>query len=109
MQRGARLKRSLGLGVLLSGIAAATWLTGSSSAAAPAVAVFPISGSQVAPPHSQITFRGIPAGQIGTVTVAGTRSGAHAGTIQADSDGRGGSVIPQTAFVPGETVAVTNG
>ena len=85
-------------------------ITGASSTAASrAVSVFPISGSQVAPPHAQISFRGIAPGQIGTVTVTGSRSHAHAGTLKPHSDGRGASFVPARAFTPGETVTVTTG
>jgi Arylsulfotransferase (ASST) len=98
--------------VALAGtLAAVTALAGgddpAASAQAPAVAVFPIPGSQVATPWTQITFRGVPAPSIGTVQVVGSESGPHAGTIEADSDGDGGSFIPQVTFTPGETVTVT--
>src|SRR5436309_8020406 len=80
--------------------------------AAPAVAsaqsvyVFPIPGAQVAAPQTQITFRGVPAGQIGPLVVSGSRSGVHSGSIQGDSDGHGGSFIPSSPFTPGEVVTV---
>jgi hypothetical protein len=74
--------------------------------AAPAVAVFPIAGDQVAEPATQLTFRGIPASQLGTITVTGSKSGAHTGTIKADSDGAGGSFLPAKSFTAGETVTV---
>ena len=73
------------------------------------VSVFPIPGSRVALPATQIVFRGIPAASIGTVQVAGSHSGAHAGTIEADSDGQGGSFIAAKGFSPGETVTVRTG
>ncbi len=82
---------------------------GNALAQAPAVAVFPSPSTTYAEPGSQITFRGIPAGQIGHVSVVGSSSGTHGGTIQADSDGQGGSFIPSTPFTPGETVTVTTG
>ncbi len=78
-------------------------------AQAPAVSVFPSPNTTYAEAGSQITFRGIPAGQIGHVTVVGSSSGAHGGTIQADSDGQGGSFVPSAPFAPGETVTVTTG
>ena len=77
--------------------------------AQPAVAVFPSPNTNSALPQTQITFRGIPASQIGHVTVVGSSSGAHSGTIEADSDGQGGSFIPSTPFTAGETVTVTTG
>ena len=77
-----------------------------SRAAAPQVAVFPIAGDKVAAPSTQLTFRGVPTSQFGTITVTGSKSGAHAGTIKADSDGDGGSFLPAKPFTAGETVTV---
>ncbi len=73
---------------------------------APAVSVFPIPGDMVASPQTQIVFRGIPASQLGTIQVTGSRSGTHTGVIESDSDGDGGSFVPSTAFVAGEVVTV---
>lgn len=78
----------------------------SAQAALPQVSVFPIPGDLVASPQTQIAFRGIPASQLGTIQVTGSRSGAHAGTIEADSDGDGGSFVPSQPFQPGESVTV---
>jgi hypothetical protein len=75
----------------------------------PAVSVYPLPNTSSALPQTQITFRGIPAGQIGSVQVVGSSSGAHTGSIQADSDGQGGSFIPSQPFAAGETVTVTTG
>jgi Arylsulfotransferase (ASST) len=73
----------------------------------PPVYVFPIPNGHFASPSTQITFRGIPAGQLGTITVTGSASGAHTGTVEADSDGDGGSFIPATPFAAGEIVTVS--
>jgi hypothetical protein len=78
-------------------------------AQAPAVAVFPSPGTTSALPQTQITFRGIPASEIGSISVVGSTSGAHSGKIEADSDGDGGSFIPNAPFAAGETVTVTTG
>jgi hypothetical protein len=85
--------------------------TGSRAAApaAPAVSVFPIAGDKVADPATQLTFRGIPTSQLGTITVTGSKSGVHSGTIEADSDGAGGSFLPAKGFTAGETVTVKTG
>jgi hypothetical protein len=72
----------------------------------PRVDVFPIPGSRVVSPDAQIVFRGVPLERIGKVEVTGSRSGQHAGRLLSDSDGRGGSFIPNKPFVPGETVKV---
>jgi hypothetical protein len=72
----------------------------------PTVYTFPMQGSQVAPPTTQIAFRGIPAARLGQISVVGSVSGVHTGTVEADSDGDGGSFIPATPFSPGEIVTV---
>jgi hypothetical protein len=94
----------------LLGVVGALVVTGAATGSPPAgpqVYVFPIPGSRVASPDSQIAFRGVPTTSIGTVTVVGSQSGAHAGTVAGDSDGRGASFMPFVAFTPGETVTVT--
>src|SRR6202042_338414 len=73
----------------------------------PPVYVFPIPNGHFASPATQLTFRGVPASQLGTISVIGSSSGVHAGTIAADSDGDGGSFIQPTPFTPGETVTVS--
>jgi hypothetical protein len=78
-------------------------------AQAPAgVSVFPVAGSVAATPQTQIAFRGVPFAQLqsASIQVTGSRSGAHAGTIESDSDGDGGSFIPAAPFQAGETVTV---
>jgi Arylsulfotransferase (ASST) len=75
--------------------------------AADVVYTFPISGSRVASPETQIAFRGISAPGLGTIKVTGSASGVHTGTVEGDSDGEGASFIPATPFAPGETVTVT--
>ncbi|HWF36808.1 MAG TPA: arylsulfotransferase family protein [Solirubrobacteraceae bacterium] len=101
---GRRWAAGLALAVLVTlGMA-----TAASSAEAD-VSVFPVPGARYELPATQIAFRGVPADQIGAVTVVGSKSGAHTGTIDSDSDGNGGSFIPATQFKPGETVTVTTG
>jgi hypothetical protein len=92
--------------ILLGVAATAFTLAGWSRAAAPAVSVFPVPGSQVVSPAAQIAFRGIPAAQLGLIIVSGSRSGLHAGHVEADSDGLGGSFLPDRPFADGETVSV---
>jgi hypothetical protein len=76
------------------------------TAATPVVSVFPIAGSRLATPRTQISFRGVPAAELGTITVTGSRSGVHAGSIGGDSDSNGASFIPQNPFLAGEVVTV---
>ncbi len=79
----------------------------SAAQAQPVVTVFPSPGTSFNLPGTQITFRGIPAAQLGSVSVVGSQSGTHTGQIAADSDGNGGSFLPAQPFTPGETVTVT--
>jgi hypothetical protein len=92
---------ALTLAVLVSG-------AGGALAAGP-VSVYPIPGSRTALPATQIVFRGVSPGSIGAVQVTGSLSGPHAGRIEADSDGQGGSFLPTTPFSPGERVTVATG
>ena len=69
--------------------------------------VYPSPGDRYEQRDTQISFRGIPAGEIAPLTVVGSRSGVHTGQIEADSDGDGGSFIPTRPFRAGETVTVT--
>lgn len=98
---------------LLTALAAAvavliTLLPGTAGAQASApVSVYPSPGTSFNEPGVQITFRGVPANQIGNVTVVGSATGTHAGQIAPDSDGDGGSFLPAQPFKPGETVTVT--
>lgn len=87
--------------------AAIAFSGGGASAAASSVDVFPIPGSHVVSPNTQIAFRGVPTSQFGTIVVKGSQSGIHTGTIEADSDGNGGSFLPSQPFTPGETVTVS--
>jgi len=89
-------------------IAALVWLPAAASAASP-VAVYPVPGSRLGSPETQITFRGIPADQLGPISVTGASSGSHAGQIEAASDGQGASFVPSTPFTPGEVVTVKSG
>src|SRR5215218_8010108 len=73
------------------------------------VSVFPVDGTRTASASTQITFRGAGRGQLGTVSVEGTRSGAHTGRWSAHPDGRGTSFAPDAPFEPGERVTVRLG
>ena len=108
MRRGLIVLIAMGLGVAASPAAGGELTLARTANPAP-VMVYPSPGDRFEQRDTQISFRGIPAGQIGTVTVVGSKSGTHTGTIEADSDGDGGSFIPTTRFAPGETVTVTTG
>lgn len=78
---------------------------GTSAAAARTVSVSPSPGDQFATPQTTISFAGITPAGLGTVSVNGSRSGQHAGSLVADPDG---ATIwkPRAAFDPGERVTV---
>ncbi len=59
--------------------------------------VYPVPGTLTASAKTQISFRGGDAAAIGTVTVTGSKSGAHAGTLKPHSDGLGASFVPEQA------------
>lgn len=98
----ARLSFAVVVAALALSAPAAAW-------GATPVDVFPIPGGRVAAPQTQITFRGLPASQLGPIDVTGSESGHHSGRVLADSDGRGGSFIPRKPFSPRETVTVKTG
>jgi hypothetical protein len=92
-----------------AGVAAAlivVMLVPTAAAASDRVAVFPIAGSKYNRTQTQITFRGVPATAIGPIQVVGSQTGAHSGRIEPDSDGQGGSFLPDEPFAAGETVTV---
>jgi hypothetical protein len=107
MRHSFRL-RNLVLAVAATGAATAFAATvcGTALAATP-VAVYPFPNTHYNRPTQQIAFRGIPASQIGAITVKGSVTGVHTGHIAADSDHNGGSFLPDKPFAPGETVTVS--
>jgi hypothetical protein len=70
------------------------------------VSVSPEPESDTANPHTQISFLGANAADIGQVSVVGSVSGAHEGHVSAYSQGGGGSFVPDKPFEPGERVTV---
>ncbi len=66
----------------------------------------PAPGSAVASPHTQISFLGTSPSQIASVTVVGSRSGAHSGRLADYSQGDGASFEPSVPFDEGEQVSV---
>ena len=95
--------------VVVAGLASPTALANglprAATSQATTVAVSPSPGDRFATPQTTISFRGITPAALGTVRVAGSRSGAHPGSLVADPDGY---TIwkPRAAFLPGERVIV---
>lgn len=73
------------------------------------VNAFPAPGTQFAQRGTEISLRGVAPDQIGAVTVTGSRSGEHEGTLEPHPDGRGASFVPAADFRPGERVTVRTG
>lgn len=71
------------------------------------LSVFPMPGTPTASAKTQISLRGLTPARLGPVRVVGSRSGDHAGSLEAHSDGNGASFVPVSGFEPGETVVVT--
>ena len=71
-----------------------------------AATVTPAPDSMDASHLAQISFLGVPAGEIADVSVSGSRSGAHAGRLEAYSQGDGASFLPSAPFTEGEVVSV---
>jgi hypothetical protein len=71
-----------------------------------AVTVSPLAGSRDAGAHTQISFLGVPASDIRSVSVVGSRTGRHRGRLLAYSDGDGASFVPSRPFAEGELVTV---
>lgn len=88
-------------------IAALVLASAAPAQGASGVSAYPSPGTHYNLPGTQITFRGVNPSQIGSVAVVGSVTGTHTGQIQADSDGRGASFVPDKPFAAGETVTVT--
>jgi hypothetical protein len=70
------------------------------------VTVSPAPQTRDASAATQISFLGVPAGELSRVAVTGSRSGAHAGSLRAYSEGDGASFVPAKPFDAGELVTV---
>ncbi|MFA4928951.1 MAG: arylsulfotransferase family protein [Patulibacter sp.] len=81
-------------------------LLGATTTAQAAVTVSPQPNSQVASPATQLSFRGATVADVGKITVTGSRSGRHRGTVRTHSDGAGASWIPKQRFLSDERVTV---
>jgi len=82
-------------------------VSGSAPAAAAGVTISPLPGTPDASPQTQISFLGVPAGEISHVSVVGSRSGSHAGQLRAYASAAGASFVPRHGFGEGETVRVS--
>jgi EmrB/QacA subfamily drug resistance transporter len=76
------------------------------AASANPVTLSPLPGTADASPATQISFLGAPGTRVLSVAVSGSRSGSHAGRLQAYSTGDGESFLPTHPFIAGERVTV---
>lgn len=95
------------LGISVTFAAALALAASAPSWAAPAVAVSPLNGTPDASPWSQISFLGVPAGEINDVSVVGSSTGRHAGHLKAYATAAGASFLPNSPFAQGEHVTVS--
>lgn len=115
--RPTRPSRPLRRALLAGGIALA--LTGCSVTVSPgsdaarlaeeaehAVWVYPRAGAGHVHPDTTVSFRGATPAGLGDVTVTGSASGDHPGTLRAHPDGDGVTFVPDEPFDAGETVTV---
>lgn len=71
------------------------------------IGAFPMPGTPTASPQTQISLRGAAADKLGKITVTGSKTGAHPGKLEAHSDGKGASFLPDEPFSSeGEKVTV---
>ena len=77
-----------------------------SAVQAGSVTVSPQAGSRDASAETQISFLGVPVGDLHGIRVVGSRTGAHAGRLKAYTLGDGGSFVPSRPFADGELVSV---
>ena len=71
---------------------------------ADALSMSPLNGTPDASPETQISFVGVPAGDITDISVVGSRSGRHVGRLEAYASAPGASFVVATPFAPGEYV-----
>lgn len=70
------------------------------------VTISPLPGTLDASPRTQISFLGVAAAQLRSVSVIGTRTGVHHGVLRSYDSQRGASFVPSAGFAPGERVSV---
>jgi hypothetical protein len=83
---------------------AAVALAAVATPAAGAVTISPLPGTPDAMPQTQISILGTPASNIESVTVTGSVSGAHPGTLEPYSSDQGASFVLSSALSEGEEV-----
>lgn len=91
---------------LLGSLVAALSLSLASAADA-SVVISPLRGTPDASPATQISFLGVPAGEISGVSVTGSSSGRHSGRLAGYATAAGASFLPARPFAQGERVTAS--
>jgi Arylsulfotransferase (ASST) len=73
------------------------------------VSAFPSPDTPTALRATEISLRGVAPEAVGRVTVTGSRTGRHEGSLEPHPDGLGASFVPSRRFRPGERVTVRTG
>ena len=100
-----KLTIALGATAVLGGLT--TFGLAQAQQPAPTFSAYPQPGTLTAAEKSTISFRGGDAAALGVVTVSGSESGNHAGSLLGHSDGQGVSFVPEEPFEAGERVTVS--
>jgi hypothetical protein len=79
---------------------------GAAAARAVPVTISPLPGTLDASAQTQISLLGAPAGELRDIRVVGSRTGSHAGRLEAYTTGDGASFLPRRPFAAGELVSV---
>jgi hypothetical protein len=75
-------------------------------AQASTVTISPLAGTPTALAKTQISFLGASARALSAISVVGSRSGRHSGSLRSYASAPGASFVPRTPFQPGERVTV---
>jgi hypothetical protein len=97
-----RVARACALSLVASIVALAVLAT-----SAFALTISPLNGTPDASPHTQISFLGASANEISDVSVVGSRSGHHSGSLRSYASATGASFLPARGFSEGERVTVS--
>jgi hypothetical protein len=92
--------------VIAAGVVGVAAIAGGQTTTGAQVGAFPMPGTQSASPETQISLRGAPAAELGSIAVRGSRTGAHTGKLREHSDGQGASFVLDRPLRGDERVTV---
>ena len=92
--------------VIAAGVVGVVAIAGGQTTTGVQVGAFPMPGTLSASPETQISLRGAPAAELGSITVRGSRTGAHTGKLREHSDGKGASFVLDRPLRGDERVTV---